>query len=87
MYLFGSLWPRWQLAFKIVTPILHVAFSATQIHGSMVLFRMYRRQLILGGHGDPDVEHANAPEADNVPALADEESKSKAVPKEGLNSA
>ncbi|GES61224.1 hypothetical protein ATEIFO6365_0006068300 [Aspergillus terreus] len=44
MWLFGGLWNRWRLAFKIVTPILHVAFSATQIHGSIVFWKMYQRQ-------------------------------------------
>ncbi|KAJ5761067.1 hypothetical protein N7520_008223 [Penicillium odoratum] len=44
MWLFGSLWSRWQLAFKVVTPILHVAFSVTQMHGSLVFWRMYKKQ-------------------------------------------
>ncbi|KAJ5305965.1 hypothetical protein N7508_004980 [Penicillium antarcticum] len=44
MWLFGSLWSRWRLAFKVVTPLLHIAFSAAQIHGSLVFWRMYRRQ-------------------------------------------
>lgn len=44
MWLFGSLWERWQIAFKVVTPMLHVAFSIAQIHGSMVFWRMYKRQ-------------------------------------------
>lgn len=58
MYLFGSLWSRWQLAFKVVTPVLHVAFSVTQVHGSMNLFRIYRQQQsILAGRLDPDGEH------------------------------
>ena len=43
-YLFGSLWQQWQLVFKIVTPVLHCAFSATQLHGSRVFYRMYKRQ-------------------------------------------
>ena len=43
-YFFGSVWQRWQLAFKIVTPILHCAFSATQLHGSRIFYRMWRRQ-------------------------------------------
>ena len=43
-YLFGSLWYQWQLAFKIVTPLLHCAFSATQVHGSRIFFRMWRKQ-------------------------------------------
>ena len=44
MWLFGSLWDRWQLAFKISTPLLHIAFSAAQIHGSLVFWRMYGKQ-------------------------------------------
>ncbi|KAJ5644030.1 uncharacterized protein N7484_006537 [Penicillium longicatenatum] len=44
MWLFGSLWERWQIAFKVVTPLLHVAFSIAQIHGSLVFWRMYKRQ-------------------------------------------
>ncbi|KAJ5705276.1 hypothetical protein N7536_000965 [Penicillium majusculum] len=44
MWLFASTWDRWRLAFKIVTPLLHVAFSTAQIHGSLIFWRMYRRQ-------------------------------------------
>jgi hypothetical protein len=44
MWLFGSLWNRWQIAFKVATPLLHLAFSAAQIHGSMVFWRMYKKQ-------------------------------------------
>lgn len=45
MWLFGSLWDRWQIAFKVATPMLHIAFSAAQMHGSIVFWRMYKRQL------------------------------------------
>ncbi|KAJ5676117.1 hypothetical protein N7462_009014 [Penicillium macrosclerotiorum] len=44
MWLFGSLWNRWEIAFKVATPLLHCAFSAAQIHGSLVFWRMYKRQ-------------------------------------------
>ena len=44
MYVFGSLWSSWTTAFKVVTPLLHVAFSATQVHGSLILYRMAKRQ-------------------------------------------
>ncbi|KAJ6179674.1 hypothetical protein N7519_010135 [Penicillium mononematosum] len=44
MWLFGSTWDRWRLAFKVVTPLLHLAFSAAQIHGTLVFWRMYCRQ-------------------------------------------
>jgi hypothetical protein len=45
MWLFGSLWDRWEIAFKVTTPLLHIAFSAAQIHGTIVFWRMYKRQL------------------------------------------
>jgi dipeptide/tripeptide permease len=44
MWLFGSLWSDWQIGFKVSTPLLHIAFSAAQIHGSLVFWRMYQRQ-------------------------------------------
>jgi len=47
MYVFGSLWSRWITAFKVVTPLLHVAFSATQLHGSLIFYRMAKRQRSL----------------------------------------
>lgn len=44
MYLFGSLWDRWTIAFKIVTPLLHMAFSAAQLHGSWIFYKMWRKE-------------------------------------------
>jgi len=44
MYLFGQLWHRWAIAFKIVTPLLHLLFSACQLHGSHIFFRMWMKQ-------------------------------------------
>ena len=44
MYMFGILWDRWPLEFKIVTPLLHVAFSAAQFHGSRIFYIMWRKQ-------------------------------------------
>jgi len=63
MYLFGQLWDRWTLPFKIVTPVLHVAFSAAQLHGSHIFYKMWRKQERLlrdsrvskpGGGGEPE---------------------------------
>ena len=45
MYLFGSLWEQWMLAFKIVTPLLHIAFAATQFHGTRVFYGLWQKQL------------------------------------------
>jgi len=47
MYLFGILWDRWPLAFKIVTPMLHVAFSAAQFHGTRIFYAIWRKQVRL----------------------------------------
>ncbi|KAF2758094.1 hypothetical protein EJ05DRAFT_510924 [Pseudovirgaria hyperparasitica] len=44
MWLFGSLWYRWTLVFKIVTPILHCVFSAAQLWGAWNFRSMWLRQ-------------------------------------------
>ena len=44
MYMFGILWDRWPLAFKIVTPLLHVAFSSAQFHGSRIFYAIWKKQ-------------------------------------------
>ncbi|GAM89475.1 hypothetical protein ANO11243_075140 [Dothideomycetidae sp. 11243] len=44
MTIFGSLWSQWTLAFKIITPILHVLFSLAQLWGANVFFNMYKHQ-------------------------------------------
>ncbi|KAI9831196.1 MAG: hypothetical protein M1826_003861 [Phylliscum demangeonii] len=57
--LFGSLWDKWRISFKVVTPILHVVFAATQLHGSRIFWKLYRRQQrILSGH-ESDEEQAD----------------------------
>lgn len=42
--LFGESWSRWELSFKVVTPILHVIFTAAQLHGSRILLAMWRKE-------------------------------------------
>jgi hypothetical protein len=44
MWLFGSLWHRWTIAFKVTTPMLHLLFMSCQLWGSYNFYRMYRRQ-------------------------------------------
>jgi hypothetical protein len=44
MYIFGILWSRWPLSFKILTPMLHIAFSAAQFHGTRIFYAMWRKQ-------------------------------------------
>jgi len=44
MYLFGVLWERWPLSFKIATPLLHFAFAAAQFHGSRIFYVIWRKQ-------------------------------------------
>jgi len=42
--LFGSLWDRWTIEFKIVTPILHCVFTAAQLHGSRAFWEMCKKE-------------------------------------------
>lgn len=44
MYLFGSLWDRWTIAFKVATPMLHLLFMSCQLWGSYNFYKMYKRQ-------------------------------------------
>jgi hypothetical protein len=44
MYLFGILWDQWSLGLKIATPVLHIAFSAGQLHGSRIFYSLWRKQ-------------------------------------------
>jgi hypothetical protein len=57
MYLFGQLWHRWPLSFKIITPALHIAFSAAQFHGTRIFYAMWKKQERLVAEGR-DVEKA-----------------------------
>jgi hypothetical protein len=50
MYLFGSLWDHWTLAFRIVTPVLFVAFAAAQLHGTRILLKMWQKEKRLLNH-------------------------------------
>ena len=44
MYLFGKSWEKWEIGFKVITPILHIIFTLAQLHGSKILFLMYVKQ-------------------------------------------
>jgi len=44
MWLFGSLWNRWTIAFKVTTPMLHLLFMSAQLWGSYNFYRMYQKQ-------------------------------------------
>ncbi|KAF8146668.1 hypothetical protein K438DRAFT_1910663 [Mycena galopus ATCC 62051] len=44
MYLFAQLWTRWKLTFLIATPVLHIAFTAAQFHGTRIFYRMWKKQ-------------------------------------------
>lgn len=45
MWLFGVLWPKWTIAFKLTTPMLHLLFSFAQLWGSWNFYKMYKRQV------------------------------------------
>jgi len=44
MYIFGILWSRWPLSFKVLTPMLHIAFSTAQFHGTRIFYAIWRKQ-------------------------------------------
>lgn len=57
MYIFGILWHRWPLSFKVLTPMLHILFSAAQFHGTMIFYKMWKKQehkLKLQQTNDPE---------------------------------
>jgi hypothetical protein len=57
MYMFGSLWDRWTLAFKITTPVLHILFASAQLWGSWNFYCLYLRQCrFLAASREPE-EH------------------------------
>ena len=70
MYLFGSLWNQWITAFKVVTPLLHIAFAATQFHGTRVFYGLWRKQQAHLAQ-EPDEEYLEAGSI-VVPKQADE---------------
>ena len=43
-WLFGSLWSKWTLPFKVVTPILHVLFSCAQGWGAYVFWQLSKKE-------------------------------------------
>lgn len=44
MTIFGMTWSKWDTAFRVTTPILHVMFTLAQIHGSRILFALHWKQ-------------------------------------------
>lgn len=61
MWLFGSLWPKWTIGFKVATPILHVVFSAAQVWGSIIFYRMWQHQkrLLAEERGETEDKEAD----------------------------
>lgn len=60
-WLWGSLWHRWTLPFKVVTPILHVIFSAAQLWGVWNFYKMWLRQkTLLRGKDKNDIENSSS---------------------------
>ncbi|KAF2148067.1 hypothetical protein K461DRAFT_330072 [Myriangium duriaei CBS 260.36] len=57
MNIFGSVWGRWPISFKVVTPILHTLFSLAQLWGARVLYSMYRQQKKLAQQASPEMSN------------------------------
>lgn len=43
-WLFGSLWDKWTLPFRVVTPILHALFSCAQLWGAWVFWNLSKKE-------------------------------------------
>ena len=43
MWLFGTLWKTWALSLKVATPLLHILFSAAQLWGAFIFYKMARQ--------------------------------------------
>lgn len=43
-WLWGSLWDKWTLPFKIVTPVLHLLFSCAQLWGAWVFWNLSKKE-------------------------------------------
>lgn len=43
-WLWGSLWERWSIGFKVATPILHLLFSAAQAWGAYVFWQLSKKE-------------------------------------------
>lgn len=43
-WLWGSLWNQWTLPFKIVTPFLHALFSAAQLFGAWIFWKLAKKE-------------------------------------------
>lgn len=56
MWLFGSLWFRWTLPFKVVTPFLHLIFTAAQLWGAKNFRSMWLKQKNLQRAQEEDEE-------------------------------
>jgi hypothetical protein len=44
MTLFGQSWDKWDLSFKVITPILHILFTIAQLHAARILLAMWAKQ-------------------------------------------
>ncbi|KAJ7609835.1 hypothetical protein FB45DRAFT_761643 [Roridomyces roridus] len=60
-FLFGQLWERWMLSFRVATPILHVGFSIAQLHGTRIFWRMWRKQERIMREGREDKGEGGGP--------------------------
>lgn len=59
MWLFGSLWDKWTLSLKVVTPFLHLLFSAAQLWGAWIFYKMAKDQRSKYDQGSKVLESAD----------------------------
>jgi hypothetical protein len=83
MVLFGESWDKWELSFKIVTPILHIIFTMAQLHGSRILFQMYLKQKKLLAAEDMALRDVESNPVKNQRKKIDGEDEIKSIPSTG----
>jgi hypothetical protein len=66
MYLFGSLWDKWTIAFKVTTPMLHILFMSAQLWGTWCFCKMYQKQDRVIAKKEGRVEDLEAGPTDNT---------------------
>jgi hypothetical protein len=75
LWIFGTLWEEWDLAFKIVTPSLHLLFTVAQLWGAWVFWLIAKKESRASRKQTMDQEQMNCADEviRNTPVLSAED--------------
>lgn len=82
MWLFGVLWNRWTIAFKVVTPLLHTLFAVAQLWGTWNFYGLWKKQERLA---KADRERADLEAGGERPKHEEHEKKANVAVSESLS--